>query len=66
MKVFVQIVDTRTAVYQTGMIDEPVAKGVEVDNALLHFGVRYNEVIWENDNFGKVEGTSKVVSIIKL
>lgn len=66
MRVFLQVIDTKTAVYQVGMIDEPVIKGKEVDNALAHFGVTYGNVDWVNENFGKVEGTSKVVTIVKV
>lgn len=36
MKVFVQIVDTKTGKYEHAMIDEPVVKGQEVSNALSH------------------------------
>lgn len=66
MKIYLQVVDARTGIYQTGMIDEPVIKGKEVDNALMHFGVRYGDVEWVNENFGKVVDTSKVVTIIKV
>lgn len=66
MKVFVQVIDTRTAVYQTGMIDEPVVKDKEINNALAHFGVRYGDVNWKNNNYGEVEGTSKVVSVVAI
>ena len=76
MKVFVQIVDTIKGLHQTGMIDEPVIKGAEIDNALKHFGVIYGEITW-NSNFinidvvnnpqlltGYVEGANKVINII--
>jgi hypothetical protein len=48
------------------MIDEPVKAGQEVPNALAHFGIRYGDVNWESKsrNFGNVDGTTKVVSII--
>ena len=46
MKIYVQVVDTKTGIYQTGMVDEPVIKGSEIDNALRHFGVLYGEVEW--------------------
>lgn len=36
MKVFVQIVDTKTGKYEHIMIDEPVTKGNEVSNAISH------------------------------
>lgn len=69
MKIYVQVVDTKTGIYQTGMVDEPVIKGSEIDNALRHFGVLYGEVEWVskyNNKFlnGIVTGTTKVVSII--
>ena len=74
MKVFVQIVDTRTAVYQTGMIDEPVVGDKHIVNALAHFGVTYGDVNWHTNyqlqstisKFGEVEGTSKVVSVVAI
>lgn len=66
MKVFLQVIDTKTGIYQVGMIEEPVIKGKEVDNALAHFGVTYGNVDWVNENFGKVEGTSKVVTVVKV
>ena len=78
MKVFVQIVDTLSGISQTGMIEEPVVKGQEIQNALKHFGVVYGEIIW-NSNFvnndvanhprlltGYVEGGNKVVNVITL
>lgn len=66
MKVFIQVIDKRTGIYQTGMIEEPVVKGKEIDNALAHFGVRYGDVDWKNNNYGEVEGTSKVVSVVTI
>lgn len=74
MKVYVQVIDTKTGVYQTGMIDEPVMKGLEIQNALKHFGVIYNEVSWKNDSFntgstlqyGHIDGTSKIIIAIIL
>ena len=70
MKVYVEVVDSKTGIYQTGMIDEPVVKGHEIQNALMHFGVVYGEVIWEarasNYLFGKVENTTKLISIIYI
>ena len=78
MKVFVQIVNTLNGISQTGMIEEPVVKGQEIQNALKHFGVIYGEVIW-NSNFvnsdvannprllsGYVEGTGKIVNVVVL
>lgn len=78
MKVFIQTVDTLTGISQTGMIEEPIIKGQEIQNALKHFGVVYGEVKW-NSNFvnsdvannprlltGYVEGGNKVVNVITL
>ena len=77
-KTYVQIVDTLTGISQTGMIEEPVIKGQEIQNALKHFGIVYGEVTW-NSNFinidvannprlltGYVEGGNKVVNVIEL
>lgn len=66
MKVYITIVDTNSGQYQFGMIDEPVKAGQEISNALAHFGIRYGDVDWESKsrNFGKVDGTTKVVSVI--
>ena len=74
MKIYVQVVDTNNGLYQTGMIDEPVARGSEIDNALRHFGVSEPNVKWHNksqllnigNSFGEVEGTSKVVTIVAV
>lgn len=84
MKVYVQVIDTLTGIYQAGRIEEPVMKGMEISNALKHFGVFENEVEWyykntrfgPNDSgekcesiiskFGKVEGTTKIVSVIQI
>ena len=72
MKVFVQVIDTRTGVYQTGMIEENVIKGKEIENALLHFGVSnvkwkpFNQIENANNYFGEVTNTTKVVSVITL
>ena len=78
MKVFVQIVNTLNGISQTGMIEEPVVKEQEIQNALKHFGVIYGEIIW-NSNFintdvannpklltGYVERANKVITIITL
>jgi hypothetical protein len=69
-KVFVQIVDTKTGSYQFEMIQEPVKNGLEVLNALKHFGIdkidwTTSEIkeLWEA-KFGIVEGTTKVISVI--
>lgn len=70
MKVHVSVIDSRTGIYQCGMIDEPVMKGVEVKNALAHFGVQYELLTEKKESeFGfiaKVEGTSKLISVIIL
>lgn len=74
MKVYIQVIDTTTGVYQTGMINEPVIDGKEIENALLHFGVSYAHIEWHSKNnianvgnsFGEVEGTSKVVTVVTL
>ena len=46
MKVFIQIVDTRTGIHQSGMIDEHVIADQEIPNALSHFGVVYGTITW--------------------
>lgn len=70
MKVFIQVVDTKTGIYQCGMIDEPVKKGLEVQNALGHFGVDYSNIEWgfksDLSMIGKVRDTTKIISIIKI
>lgn len=70
MKIYLQIVDTRTGIYQCGMIDEPVMKGEEVNNALGHFGISPGSCSVEyqsNDSeIYRVDGTTKVVSVIKM
>ena len=74
-KVCVQIVDSKTGIYQTGMIEEPVSKGLEVQNAIGHFGVNLSGVEWINDTnvspevsckSGKIKDTTKIVSIIEV
>ena len=68
MKIYIQIVDTKTGIYQCGMINEPVKEEFQVLNALKHFGV--NDTNWitkeTNYQYGIIEGTSKVVSVIKI
>ena len=74
MKTYVQIVDSRTGIYQTGMIDEPIKKGLEIENAISHFGVSYGHVSWtskhEDDRlvccFGEINDTSKILTVILL
>ena len=68
MKVFIQIVDTTSNIFQYGCIDEPVMSGHEVTNALAHFGINYGNCEWDFKSdyclIGKVKGTTKVVSVI--
>ena len=69
MKVFVQIVDTQSSVSQTGMIEEPIQKGMEVLNAINHFiKVNNADIEWEYSTptfrCGRVKETTKVVSVI--
>lgn len=74
MKVFVQVVNITNGVYQQGMIDEPVKKGLEEANALGHFGVDINTVEWTSidatsdyeSKFGTIKGTTKVVTVTSL
>lgn len=78
MRVYVQIVDALTGIYQAGTIEEPVVKGQEIQNALKHFGVIYGEVNWNNDFIngdvvrtprfltGYVENTNKVINVITI
>ena len=66
MRVYVQVIDTFSGIYQTGMIEEKVQEGHEIENALLHFGAKYGEINWEvkqpNFGFGKIRDTFKVVT----
>ena len=76
MKVYVQVVDTLTGISQNGMIEEPVVSGQEVQNAIKHFGIINNEIIWNYDFIninlinnprvltGYVDGTSKIVNVV--
>jgi hypothetical protein len=78
MKVFVQIVNTLNGISQTGMIEEPVIKGQEIENAIKHFGVIYGEITWNSDFInedvinhprlltGCVDGANKVINVIAL
>lgn len=69
MKVFVEVIDTISAIYQFGMIEEPVVKGKEIDNALAHFGVSYGSVNWlykDKVKYGEIEGTSKIVTVVTI
>lgn len=75
MKVYVMIVDTLTGLSQNGMIEEPIKEGLEIQNALRHFGVESGLVKWFCHNqidstnickMGIVEGTNKIVSIVTI
>ena len=71
MKVHVVIIDKKAGVYQQGMVDEPVVKGKEIENALKHFGAFYGEINWIFDQnnqikYGEIIGTTKIVSIITI
>lgn len=70
MKVYIQVIDFRTGIYQCGMIDEPVVQGLEINNALTHFGINPNDVkLIQHCNFscsyyGEIKGTTKVVTVV--
>ena len=75
MKVTVQVINTTTSFISSGVIEEPVKKGHEIDNALKHFGVSYAEIKWDEnlkkssyDNatimVGNIPGTSKIITVI--
>ena len=74
MKINVQVVDTKTGILQSGMIEESTKSGFEIQNALAHFGVLPSEIDWtfnkEYTNFfvryGEVPNTTKVVNIVGL
>ena len=74
MKIFVQVINVKDGVYQQGMIDEPIKKGLEVTNALGHFGVNINTVNWISTDatedyeskFGAIKETTKVVTVTSL
>ena len=73
MKVYVQVIDTRSGISQNGMIEESVEKGFEIANALGHFGVDINTVNWlfKHSNayiarYGEVNNTTKVVSVTAI
>lgn len=74
MKVYIQVVDKRTGIYQSGMIEEQVVSGQEVANALAHFGIQYGSVTWysvvpEESNsplYGTIDGTTKVVFVLTI
>ena len=74
MKVFVQVINVKDGVYQQGMIDEPIKKGLEVANALGHFGIDINTVEWTSTDatenyeskFGAIKETTKIVTVTSL
>ena len=74
MKVFVEVINITNGIYQQGMIDEPVKKGLEVANALGHFGIDINTVDWTSTDatenyeskFGAIKETTKVVTVTSL
>lgn len=73
MKVYIQVIDTRSGISQNGMIEEPVKSGFEIANALEHFGVNINTVEWlfEHSNsfiakYGKIKETTKVVIVTAI
>lgn len=70
MKTFVSVIDTRTGISQYGMIEESVEKGLEISNALGHFGIQYGNITWHftkkedfEVKYGEVDGTSKIVFV---
>lgn len=73
MKVYLQVIDTKTGIYQCGMIDEPVKKDFEVENAVRHFGITGSSISWVIDHkngcvvkHGIVEGTSKIINLVAI
>jgi len=74
MKVFITVVDILTGISQNGMIEEQVSKGLEINNALKHFGLDYGYVTWLSNvkvsnstiKTGLVDETSKIISIITV
>ena len=74
MKVYVQVINITNGIYQQGMIDEPIKKGLEVANALGHFGIDINTVEWTSTDatenyeskFGAVKDTTKIVTVTSL
>lgn len=74
MKIFVQVINVKDGIYQQGMIDEPIKKGLEVANALGHFGIDINTVDWTSTDatenyeskFGAVKDTTKIVTVTSL
>ena len=74
MKVFVEVINITNGIYQQGMIDEPVKKGLEVANALEHFGIDINTIEWTSTDatedyeskFGTIIETTKIVTVTSL
>lgn len=74
MKIFVQVINVKDGIYQQGMIDEPIKKGLEVANALGHFGIDINTVDWTSTDatenyeskFGAIKETTKIVTVTSL
>ena len=72
--VYIQVIDTSNGISQSGKIEEPVKEGVEVKNALMHFGIEYGHVKWlftytssyYTTMTGEVEDTTKVVHVTVL
>ena len=66
MKVYVIAVDTTSGKYQSGMIDEPVVKHKVIENALAHFGIVPESVLFthkdEHSFTGYSDGTSWIFS----
>lgn len=78
MKVYVQVVNSRTGGCQHEMIEEPVMEGYEVENALGHLGIDRGEITWDNNTVydrlcnspqvstGRVEGTDKIINVVVI
>lgn len=74
MKIFVQVINVKDGIYQQGMIDEPIKKGLEVANALGHFGIDINTIEWTSTDatedyeskFGAIKETTKIVTVTSL
>ena len=74
MKVYVQVINITNGIYQQGMIDEPIKKGLEIANALGHFGIDINTIEWTSTDatedyeskFGAIKETTKIVTVTSL
>lgn len=66
MKAYILVVDKLSKRYQSGMIDEPIVKDKTIVNALAHFGIVPESVIFtykDSTSFvGYSEGTSWIFS----